>query len=420
MDNLIGLVLILGFYIEVYLIYKIEKNNWGTIYTPINLLMLPYAFLIPIAIISFSVNDGYCFYYPSLLIWMIGLLVFEIPSVILSAFIIKKNTISYDKINLSSSLYSKYLRLNIVLVGLFFFRFLQLYKSGIPVGSDEFGEAFATYGLWGHLNLILMIFNIGNIILLGSRQKSDNYLLILLIIAGSAISFLNQVKGWMLIPLIGGIIVRLRSGQLKLSPKIVLFICTLGSLFFFLSYYIALVVLGNNSDTSWFWEFIRDHFIFYLTSGVNGLAEYCRLYMFSSADLVNAVSNICYPINMVVERLLNIKTTSVTSYAYSYLDIAYGESNVRTFFGDYYILGGISGGIILVLFNSLICYSILLFTKINKSLFLYIAYGFVSGILTMGWFSSYTQLLNTYEVPIFCFVLYLIQKKYKKYRLWLE
>ena len=406
-----GAIYIISFYIEAFLIFKIEKARWNTIYTPINLLMIPYAILLPISIISLNIKVGYTFFYPSILIWIIGLFLFEIPSYILSS---KNNHRVYKparRIQIPKKILKWYERINILIVILFILRFLQVSRSGFPVGSDEFGEAFATYGIWGHLNLFLMVFTIGDIILL-KRNSRNFFLMLFLIIAGSAVCFLNQVKGWVLIPIIAGIIIRLKLGSLQLKPKLIFLICATGTSLFFLSYYVALVLIRDGSDTSWFWSFFVEHFIFYLTSGINGLSECCR-HLNLDGNLINAISKIFYPLQIIIEIL----TDGLSPVSHGvFLNIAYGESNVRTIFGDFFLRGGVLGGTIFVLFNSLVCYFMLWLTQHTSSLFINIAYGFMSGILAMGWFSSYTHLLNSYEVPIFCLGLYFVQRTYEKKR----
>ena len=175
---------------------------------------------------------------------------------------------------------------------------------------------------------------------------------------------------------------------------------------FFLSYYVALVLLRSNSDNGWFLTFFIEHYIFYLTSGINGLSEFCQSGYLIRPDSINAISKMFYPLQIVVDQILGEQIIHDHGI---FIDIAYGESNVRTFFGDLFLRGGVLGGIVLTLFNSLVCYFVLWLTNINSSLFFKIAYGFVGGILAMGWFSSYTHLLNTYEVPIFCLLIYLCQ-----------
>lgn len=405
-----------GFLLEVFLLYKLERRMWGTLYTPVILMMLPYTGLLLLAIVSLEFVPNHEFYYPSILVWSLGLLCFEIPSIVLAKFYGSSRKIGEIPkkglmIPIRYQIGRKYLYFNGFLCLLFILRFLQLRASGLPVGSDEFGEQFATNGLWGHLNLMLIALTISNILLLDRKKKYNRYLLLFVII-GISVSFLNQVKGWVLIPVLGGVVLRLKNHLLQLKFRLVALVCLTGTFFFFMSYYVLLVLTRDTQDTSFFLPFFLQHFIFYLTSGILGFSEACINHTFITGDLVSAVSNFFYPVKAVTEIL----TGGLPPQSHGvFLDTGFGESNVRTFFGDMYMRGGIIGGIFLSIFNGTVCYSALWLSKVKHALFIDAMYGFISGILLMSWFSSYTHLFNTYEVPIICIILYLVRKYYKRF-----
>lgn len=404
------IIFILGFYIELFLLYKIEKYNWNTIFTPVIILAIPYAILLPISIICLNINEGYSFYYPSIVYWNFGLLLFEIPSYVISRY---KNKSYFNKIKVekhSSGINPIYLNCNALLIALLILRIIQISRTGVTVGSDEFGERFATYGLWGHLNLVLMIFTIGDIIQINKANKNKIKLAVLVIL-GLTICFLNQVKGWVLIPIIAGIIVRLKDQPMRLSYKLLILTGIVGISLFILSYFVSLVLLHSNDDNSWFIPFIIEHIIFYLTSGINGLSQYLSLGYSNDPDTILEISKMFYPIQILISM---VSAHDIILPAGLYLDVFYGMTNVKTYFGEVFINGGLYAGIIIILFNSILCYFLLLLTYLNKSLLFKISYGFIGGILAMGWFSSYTNLLNTYEVPIFCIIIYWLQAIYNK------
>ena len=75
-----GLLILISFLIEVGVLLYLEKKAWNTLYTPLNLLMLPYLIVL---IITILISGHFGFdkmYYPSILIWSVGLLAFAIPS----------------------------------------------------------------------------------------------------------------------------------------------------------------------------------------------------------------------------------------------------------------------------------------------------------------------------------------------------
>ena len=70
--------------IEVFVLTYIERISWGTLYTPLTCLMLPYL-LVLLCTMAISGHFHFVeFYYPSIFIWNIGLFLFAIPSYILS------------------------------------------------------------------------------------------------------------------------------------------------------------------------------------------------------------------------------------------------------------------------------------------------------------------------------------------------
>ena len=67
-------------YVEVFLLALVEKQVWKTLYTPLNCLMIPYAFILGICLLVDG-NMGFVpFYYPSIWVWVVGIAVFFIPS----------------------------------------------------------------------------------------------------------------------------------------------------------------------------------------------------------------------------------------------------------------------------------------------------------------------------------------------------
>ena len=59
--------------IEVFVLTYIERISWGTLYTPLTCLMLPYL-LVLLCTMAISGHFHFVeFYYPSIFIWNIGL-----------------------------------------------------------------------------------------------------------------------------------------------------------------------------------------------------------------------------------------------------------------------------------------------------------------------------------------------------------
>ena len=78
--GLTDFISLVALYVEIGVLAYCDWKMWRTMYTPLNMLMLPYAFMLTVTLL-FCGNFGVAeFYYPSLLVWMVGLVIFAIPS----------------------------------------------------------------------------------------------------------------------------------------------------------------------------------------------------------------------------------------------------------------------------------------------------------------------------------------------------
>ena len=78
------MIYLISIFIEVAVLLYLEYKIWKSLYTPLNFLMLPYLVVLLITIMLSGSELGFVdFYYPSIFIWNIGLLIFFLPSVII-------------------------------------------------------------------------------------------------------------------------------------------------------------------------------------------------------------------------------------------------------------------------------------------------------------------------------------------------
>ena len=147
---------IVALYVEIGVLAYCDWKMWRTLYTPLNLLMLPYAFILFITLMSCGNMGIVEFYYPSIMVWMVGILIFSIPSYLFYLHLhgdivnIKIGEID-DNVNMKI--------LNIMTVFLilaFFYRFYSMLGSSpyLP-GSEDFGYDYCGKGVWGHLHRVL-------------------------------------------------------------------------------------------------------------------------------------------------------------------------------------------------------------------------------------------------------------------------
>lgn len=386
-----GLLILLSFLLEVGVLLYLEVKAWNTLYTPLVFLMLPYVVVLLITV-CVSGHFGFVeFNYSSIIYWSAGLLLFAVPSYLLG-FLMQKNGRPVSA-PIRNEDYSNILLLLSVLVCLaFLYRFKQtLGSSSAMMGSDDFGEDFDGHGFWAHLSKFYTPLLVIGIYYVGKERKWLWIVIILLLF----FSFLHQVKGWIIIPCIAGLSMRLYSGKTRLTMKFLLLLL-LGAVAVFLISYLMSFVLGNGSEMGFYMvEFILRHFAHYLTSGVLGFSMDLSLGMPDAGPtqiLFNQLSNI---VNLLSGEK---ELTSAVNGVQLFSGINY--TNVRTFFGTIAIYCSNPIRFVLVtLFLSLVSYLLKILTVRNNSIYANVIYFYQCSLLAMGWFEYYFFHLDAIEVP---------------------
>ena len=154
MESFLNVSIFAVFVLELVLLTYFEIKAWKTIFTPLNFLMLPYAFILLVSI-AISGNMGFVeFYYPSILIWCYGLLVFAVPSLVLS-YLMQKQKISLAGSLSEDKMPKSLVYLSLFVILLFALRFYTIMGSA-SVASKEFGVNLAGSGFWGHLRQLAL------------------------------------------------------------------------------------------------------------------------------------------------------------------------------------------------------------------------------------------------------------------------
>lgn len=401
MESVWNLLIIITYLVELSLLIYLEIKTWKTLYTPLLFLALPYTFVL---LTTLCISDSFnfiSFYYPSILIWCGGLLLFAIPSYTLGALLSINNKPVKSEINTQS--FSKTLLFSTALITLLFIKHFQqiLGNSTDFIGSDEFAEDFSGYGFWAHLRL----FSLPILIMAIHYVDSKKWWLWPVIILMLLINVLNQVKGWIIIPVISGLALRLYSKRTKLNLPL-LFYTLAGSFLVFIISYMLLPVLGNNGEfTSELLEFVFNHFFHYLTSGILGLS----LDMIRDFPDRNSFDILITPFINIWNQIIG-KEEILSPVNPFYLNTGLDLTNVRTFFGTIYIYTTIPQFIFYVLFFSTLMYLLKLATIKFNNIYVYVIYFFECGLLCMGWFEFYFFHLAMIEVPILTLFLLLIDK----------
>lgn len=398
---------LLALFLEIAVLAFFEYKMWHTMYTPLNVLMLPYAIVLLLTI-AVSGNWGIAeFYYPSILVWMIGLLIFAIPSYFF-AFFLKEKMDQWGTCTIEDNINMKFLNiLTTILLLLFAYRFVAVFSMGrFMIGSEDFGELFCGKGVWGHLHRLLHVLLM---LYIFKYDKKHRYYLFF-IFGMLFVTFMYGVKSWILIPLMGGLLMRLYTGKMKLKLSLVLKVTILGFLVFFVSYFLSLFIAKDGAaNIDAVIQLIVNIFVHYFVSGVLGWSQDLQAGILEVPNFDVLIINVL--------NIVSLFTGDEFINAINPVFIHNGikGSNVRTFFGTIYINSNILQFVLMTLVFSSISYLAKLWALKTRSIYFNTTYFFFMGMLFMGWFEIYYYHLQFIEVPMWIFILWLLMPKKKAY-----
>ena len=137
---------ILGILIEVAVLFYLERKAWGTMLTPLNILMLPYVAVLLISL-AMAGHSGFVeFYYPSILLWNVGLVFFALPSFLLAGYAHRNGYDVRSTTIIDNGIPRIFIVIGVVLVAMMMYHLLGTVRSSkFIIGSDEFAEEFVGY-----------------------------------------------------------------------------------------------------------------------------------------------------------------------------------------------------------------------------------------------------------------------------------
>lgn len=399
MGNFHDILILLSFLIEVVVLFYLEMKAWKTLYTPLVFLMLPYVIVLLISV-SISGKFGLVeFYYPSIFLWGCGLLVFAIPSYVL-AYILQKYNLPLNRPMAEGQMPKLLVYIGFLVVLLFLWRFRSVLGTEV-IGSREFGDLLCGKGLWGHLRQLALPILMMSIYFLDKRR----WWLCLIIIPIIIVAVLYQVLGWLIIPCLVGIMLRLYTGKTKLKLSLLLYVVIGAAAIFLLSYIISLVIVGEKELNNEVLSFISRHFVHYLTSGTLGL----------SVDMERGFPD-AGEFDILITQLINIANQItgndeiISPINPLFYNTGFNYTNVRSFFGTIYINTDKVTFVLYTLSLSSMIYLLKLATIRFNNIYIFTAYFLECGALFMGWFETYFALLPVIEIPIICMLLCLLCK----------
>ena len=402
MSNWTEIIYLIAILIESALLLYLECKIWKTLYTPLNFLMLPYLIVLLITIFIAGGELGFVeFYYPSILIWNVGLLIFFLPSLVIGLLMTYngKNVVSQhpnDNIPVSIKF------LFIVVALLFLVRLRSSLGSSVEgeLGSKQFSDEFSGGGVWGHLRILTLPLLMMSIFYV-SKKRWWLWPVILIFLS---VSILNQVVGWIVIPVFGAIVMRIYAGKTRLTLKLVLLALSGAFLVFFAAYALAILVVQSRGVDDAFLDFIFMHFLHYFTSGVLGLSMDMQCNFPDAGNFETLWAPIVNLINVFAGG--EDMVSPVNPY---YYNSGINLTNVRTFFGTVYIYTTSLQFAIYLLLSSTLMYFLKLATIKWKNIYVYVIYFFECGLLAMGWFEFYYFHLVVFELPVIVALLWFLE-----------
>jgi len=391
MEKLLFFVLIL----EVGFLTISEIKFYKTIFTPITLLSIPYTIVVTILVLFGNIMNFYALNYWSLLVWIIalpffwgiGLLTYQIffKSRLLNFKPIK--TLNYEnKFRMIAINISQIISV-VLIIRILFLVFINRYSDF----GEKFASNYAGRGIYGHLFVLQMVLVSYFISILGKNKTT----LITFILAIGTL-FVYQVKGWIFIPVLTGLIVRYANNKLNINLKKLLIYSFIAFSFFILSY---IPSIGFDMDNL---LFFFNHFFNYLFAGVSGLSEYTRLDYPTSSNYDILLS----PFSKIFD-LKNIFQYTNGQYIFNMTqDIKIGKqfnnsTNVYTIFGELYLYSKNFHTIIYITIISFITYLVFFIAILSRNIWFVIGFIYWASGLFMGWFSNYYWLLTPYETLFF-------------------
>lgn len=266
----------------------------------------------------------------------------------------------------------------------YFIHLARQYPNFYYVVQEEFQNEYASSIYF--LRLFLML---TTTYFLGCSKLTRNNIIFGLFC--SIPNFLTFVKSIILIPIVGGITLRIVKNELKISLKLIIIVLISAITVFFGVYLFEMSVYDisvlTNKNT---YIFISIKFIFYLISGVQSMAQNIADYIkyFNTVDCIPLAPfysllskfGLAERINIVSDHWVVVLESSTLGRTFS--------SNVYSYIGDLYLYCGLLlGNVINIFWTFIISFSIESFNNRND-IMTSMSYLLVAGFI-LAWFDSY-------------------------------
>ncbi len=388
--------------LAVILMAQVDRIRFGTYLTPTALLGVPY---MGVALLAFVIGPPQGFvslYTPSVAIWVAYLALFWVTGHVTTAFlpaaVVRSSPPLDEAAARPTALIIAWLAIPVLAYG--------TWQASSAVGLDAFHEEeyrrMVGWGPMGHVLLLsipVFIYLVGavrrgNVVVCGGTSA-----LLLILLA------LRPTKSWVLLPLVAGLLCRIRMADFRFSVKsIVVSILAMYALFN-LSY---LIVFGStdssNLSDSQVYEYLFLHAEDYLFAGVLGFGVEMQegyAHLPDHAAVYSSIMNLGSAImgNQFVggiEDNFTIIRPGVDGF----------RSNVHTLFGTLIMCIGFEEAAIYTIVLSILTYSLFLASRRSRDMWVSVLWSFIAACLVFGWFSIYFAQFSVFEVSSYCLLIF--------------
>lgn len=270
------------------------------------------------------------------------------------------------------------------------------------LGTDKFGEELSS-GVLAHIFVMLLLCGV---IILGTFSKKEWYVLIpFCLIFGYAM--LLGVKYNLIIILLGGLILRILNGKMRLK----FLYCAITAIILFLIcicvYLLEFSLKGSPITIESFIDVFK-HLLKYLFSGVLAMGETIEKTI-PSPNIMLMFRPLITILNFATLGILDIPFAVLNNPWDGWVFIGINNTmpvNVSSFFGAIYLANGILGLIIIIPIVTILVYSAFNIALKKNNVWLKVAYVGIATPLALSWFGYYYNLLTFYELYFFCIVIY--------------
>lgn len=270
------------------------------------------------------------------------------------------------------------------------------------LGTDKFGEVLSA-GIPAHLFVASILCAI---IILATFSKREWYTLIPFCII-ILYTMLLGVKYNLIIILLGGLILRIFNGKMKLKfvycaiTAVVLFVLCI------CVYLLEFSLKGLTITSESFVEVFR-HLLKYLFSGTLAMGEIVEKAA-PSANLLLLFRPVITILNFLTFGIFSFSQPVLTGSGIEWIFVGINNTmpvNVSSFFGDIYMFNGVLGLVIVQPILAMLIYSAYNIGQKRNNIWLKAAYVVIATPLALSWFGYYYNLLTFYELYFFCIVIY--------------